>query len=80
MNSRQRRKDARLWQHRVVTNNIEYYEYSNIWDWVSEQYGKNEKKCGWRDRVVYNDNDNFDVVWEFVKEKQAVEFTLRWAQ
>ena len=80
MNSKQRRHDRRTWKHKVLTNRVTYDEYVERWEWLNTRHGRKVARCGWRERIV--DDIDFDlqnITWEFLKEKDAIEFALRWA-
>ena len=84
MNSKQRRKDSRLWKYNVTINAKSFGHYEEMWEWLCNRFGSKVSRCGWRDRhpeIDYRDYDDgtFDVVWQFVNERDAIEFTLRWA-
>lgn len=80
MNSRQRRRDKKLWCYRIEVIARNHYHYSEMWDWLNKRYGKKAATCGWRDRQsIYDDDINFKVRWEFTTERIATEFALRWA-
>jgi len=83
MNSKQRRRDKRIWRYKISTYPISYVEYNEMWKWLVSKHGKLSHCCGWRDRVRYNAldaciEDELLVDWQFVKEKHAIEFALRW--
>lgn len=78
MNSKQRRKDKRLWKYSVKMTYRDYDHYDEMWNWLKERYGSKVNRCGWRDRHAWYPAMDYDVVWEFVDQKKMVEFTLRW--
>ena len=78
MNSRQRRRDRRLWKYRVVTATPHFQDYEDRWRWLDDLHGRNVNKCGWRDRDQ-GQGPPFETTWEFVNERDAIEFALRWA-
>lgn len=81
MNSKQRRKDARLWKYKVFTNSVTFDQYSDMWNWLDKKHGRLIMKCGWRERM-YEDEfvfDLYDITWEFIKKSHAIEFALKWA-
>jgi hypothetical protein len=54
-----------------------------MWDWLKEKHTCKVSRCGWRDRHpedVEPDawDHEFVVIWEFERERTAVEFALRW--
>jgi hypothetical protein len=80
MNSKQRRKDNRAWKYRIDMGIRKFNDYVDMWCWLSEKHGKKVSSCGWRDRLDEVDelNDQYRLVWEFIKERDAIEFSLRW--
>ncbi len=78
MNSRQRRKDRRIWKFQVKHEYIPYELYSEMWEWLKVCYGTNVHKCGWRDRITWDHLHNVKVTWEFTNEKDANWFALKW--
>lgn len=84
MNSHQRKKDKRRWKYTVTVNTRSFRHYEEMWEWLENRFGKNSAKCGWRDRHPeyfhrdYSDG-TFDVFWQFINERDAIEFTLRWS-
>ncbi|MFY8211433.1 MAG: hypothetical protein ACOVLB_02025 [Candidatus Nanopelagicus sp.] len=85
MNSHQRRKDRKLWKYSVTLPFRDFDHYTEMWEWLAMRHGKKANTCGWRDRdPVTNSNwqhyDVYDLVtWQFIKERDAIEFTLRWS-
>ena len=73
MNSHQRRKDRRHWKHSVTTEFISFNDYVERWDWCYNKLGWGTNS-NWRER-----NRTVGTHWEFVYEKDAVLFALRWA-
>lgn len=78
MNSKQRRRDIRLWSWRVdpVWPDGESFEeqlarYNRMWDWCKNNFGIDVERCGWRDRVGGR-------TWEFNDSKKAMMFKLKW--
>jgi len=85
MNSSQRRKDIRKWKHSVKVTARTYDQYNDMWMWLKARHGTNVHRCGWRDRFVELwdveiGDEVYDIRWQFLKQKDAVEFALRWAQ
>jgi len=82
MNAHQRKKDRRLWRYSIITVAHDWDHYNAMWEWLKNKHGINVNRCGWRDRIVnrhYCNQDDYQVIWEFVNEKNAIEFALRWA-
>lgn len=83
MNSNQRRKDKRKWKFSVPVTCTHFGHYQEMWEWLADKYGTNVNKCGWRDRdnttSFYTTYEYFDIDWQFVDERKAIEFTLRWS-
>ena len=79
MNSRQRRKDTRAWKYCITMTNKTYNEYCDMWNWLRQRYGGKVHWCGWRDRVEETNYFYYNIEWQFLKQKDAVEFALRWA-
>ena len=81
MNSKQRRIDRRCWKHSVPTVCRDWDVYNDMWQWLAKRHGKKIYKCGWRERVLWEDSysSRLKVTWEFRKEKDLMEFILRWA-
>jgi isopentenyl diphosphate isomerase/L-lactate dehydrogenase-like FMN-dependent dehydrogenase len=81
MNSSQRRVDARRWRYRVTTPAVDYNDYVEMWEWLKARHTTKINRCGWRDRIL-NDISNYkiDIRWEFLRERDAVEFALIWAK
>jgi hypothetical protein len=52
-----------------------------MWQWLANRHGKKIYKCGWRERVSWEDSysSRLKVTWEFRKEKDLMEFILRWS-
>lgn len=80
MNSHQRRCDKRKWKYGVKTHAISYATYVDMWEWLAKKHSKKARTCGWRDRLIDVDSEyeQYRAVWEFLKERDAIEFTLRW--
>lgn len=78
MNSKQRRKDKRLWKYRVKMTYTDYTDYDQMWNWLANKHGKKANRCGWRDRMGWYPAQEYDVIWEFNEQKKMVEFMLRW--
>jgi hypothetical protein len=80
MNSRQRRQDRKRWCYSIVTVARDFDHYSEMWSWLKVRHGARARDCGWRDRSSYlDDSVNYQVTWQFVRERDATEFALRWA-
>ena len=80
MNSRQRRKDRKLWRYSIVTVARNYDHYDEMWTWLKQRHGTRVRNCGWRDRVqAHGPDDEYRITWQFVREQAAAEFALRWA-
>lgn len=80
MNSKQRRKDKRIWKYSVKIPYKDYDHYEEIWEWLKSHYGTNANRCGWRDRHNYYLGVALDnVEWQFQEQKKYVEFMLRWS-
>lgn len=81
MNSQQRRKDRREWRYHVDLGIRTFNEYVDMWRWLDQRHGRRILRCGWRDRIeeVDGDDDRYHVVWQFLRERDAAEFALRWA-
>lgn len=81
MNSRQRRTDKRKWKYKITTSLSDYEVYLTMWDWLVRKYGRQVSKCGWRERFEVDNRDPlaFIVEWEFLEQKAAVEFALKWS-
>ena len=82
MNSKQRRKDRRLWKYQITTSTRNFNEYIDQWTWLDNRFGRVIDECGWREREVNFDaweSEDLRSVWEFKREQDAVEFALRWA-
>jgi hypothetical protein len=73
MNSHQRRKDRRHWKHSVMTGFMSFAEYIERWDWCYNKIGC-RVNSNWREK-----HRTVGTHWEFVYEKDAVLFALRWA-
>ena len=82
MNSKQRRVDRRCWKYSVITYVDDYDNYTEMWSWLKQRHGTNVNQCGWRDRHLANlyteADDTMPVKWEFIREKDALEFALKW--
>jgi len=81
MNSRQRRRDRKLWRYSIATIARDWYHYVEMWDWLKEKHGVKASRCGWRDRIInrnFCDQFDYQVVWQFINERDAIEFALRW--
>jgi hypothetical protein len=78
MNSKQRRKDKRLWKYSVKMTYRDYAHYEEMWGWLKSRYGSKVYKCGWRDRHAWYPAQEYNVEWQFLEEKRMVEFMLRW--
>lgn len=82
MNARQRRRDRRLWRYSVVVSIDNYEQYIEMWKWLQTQHGIKATRCGWRDRVKVGTVDDpfelLEITWQFVREQDASNFTLRW--
>lgn len=86
MNSRQRRQDQKLWRYHIEVQINDYNHYEEMWTWLVEKHGKKIGRCGWRDRKIcevdyihWLDHDPIRIRWEFIDERDATEFALRWA-
>ncbi len=81
MNSRQRRFDRRCWKHSVKILVRDWHVYNDMWQWLANRHGKKIYKCGWREKCYYADDitERMNVTWEFRKEKDLMEFILRWS-
>ncbi len=81
MNSRQRRQDRKLWRYSIITLARDYDHYIEMWEWLTEQHGKRARDCGWRERMSVPLSFDYDykITWQFIREKDATEFALRWA-
>ena len=81
MNSKQRRIDRRCWKYSIPKACRDWDEYNDMWQWLAKRYGKKIYKCGWREKTEwpYSWSDQIHVVWEFRREKDLVEFILRWS-
>ncbi len=81
MNSRQRRQDRRAWQYRIDLGIRTFEEYVDMWLWLDQRFGRKIDKCGWRDRIAEADEycEEYFLAWEFLRERDAAEFALRWA-
>ena len=81
MNSNQRRKDKRKWKYKVAMHITSHQQYEDMWWWLAGRHGRNVVECGWRERLVYTDSWSaaLDTEWEFTKEKDLIEFILRWS-
>ena len=81
MNSKQRRIDRRCWKYSVPTLCRDWDEYNDMWQWLGKRHGKKIYRCGWREKTSWVDSysDRIQVTWEFRKEKDLVEFILRWS-
>jgi len=76
MNSRQRRKQRRMFKHAVpLTANIAYLseeqlqKISDMVDWCKYRYGENGFLFKWRNGATFS----------FNTESHSIEFKLRWA-
>jgi hypothetical protein len=83
MNSKQRRIDQRRWRHKVRIKCRDYAHYCHMWDWLKAKHTGKVARCGWRDRhpdEIEPDpwDHRFTVIWEFERERDAVEFALKW--
>ena len=78
MNSRQRRRDRRLWKYSIKISYTDFAHYSAMWEWLKSQYGTNVHRCGWRDRHEWYPANEYDVEWQFIDQRRAVEFALKW--
>lgn len=84
MNSHQRRKDRKLWKHSVTLSFRDFDHYIEMWEWLAMRHGKKANTCGWRDRDPITDSnwqtyDSDLITWQFINERDAIEFTLRWS-
>lgn len=73
MNSHQRRKDRRRWQHNVELNIYEYSTYYQIYTWACQTISpyRNHK---WRQ--AHGD----DCIFQFDNKRDAILFRLKWSQ
>ena len=83
MNSKQRRKDRRLWKYKIKIVAKDFDHYAEMWDWLAINYGKIIDECGWRVKFdlecMHAYDEYMDTVWIFNDKRKATEFTLRWA-
>lgn len=81
MNSRQRRQDRREWKHIINLGSRSFDDYIEMWNWLAEKHGKKILRCGWRCKVEVNADtaDEYFLTWQFIREKDAAEFTLKWS-
>ena len=81
MNSRQRRQDRREWRYKIDLGSRPYDDYAAMFAWLGERHGRKIAKCGWRSNIEPNNNtdDEYFLVWQFLREQDAAEFALRWA-
>lgn len=85
MNSRQRRVDRRYWKYNVTVIAEDYNHYVEMWDWLADRHGRKARNCGWRHHHgwEYVDpghiSDRIRIRWQFLRERDLLEFTLRWA-
>lgn len=82
MNARQRRQDRKLWRYSVETVARDWDHYSEMWHWLKAKHTAKVTRCGWRDRIDRRNNsepENYPVTWQFIHERDAIEFALRWA-
>lgn len=82
MNSKQRRQDRKLWRYSIITVAEDWYHYEEMWNWLKARHGTKVTMCGWRDRIDRRntcDQENYKVVWQFINQRDAIEFALRWA-
>jgi hypothetical protein len=81
MNSRQRRIDRRCWKYSKKVVCETWDEYNDMWQWLAKRHGKKVYKCGWREKTEwpYTWSDQIYVLWEFRREKDLMEFILRWS-
>lgn len=82
MNAKQRRQDRKLWRYSIATVARDWDHYNAMWEWLKSRHGANASRCGWRDRIMYRhycNQENYQVVWQFTNEQNAIEFALRWA-
>jgi len=78
MNSKQRRKDARVWQWHVTLSYEKVREngYDRMWDWCFAMFGNNNRPTdgGWREKHFH-----VGTHWQFASKEKATLFMLRWA-
>ena len=78
MNSKQRRLTRRKYKYTVRTHIRTYEQYCLMFDWLARKHGKIISKCGWRRNHPEGTIDYHVVIWEFVRERDSIEFALRW--
>lgn len=83
MNSKQRRKDRRQWKYEVNTIAKDYDHYIEMWEWLSNTYGKKILRCGWRVKffvsIIREYDESFPIQWIFDDQQKASNFALKWA-
>jgi hypothetical protein len=79
MNSKQRRKDRRMFKYSVRISNDKRSAngYDNMFDWCTTTFGnsiRTQKICSWREKHHY-----VGTYWQFSTETGASLFALKWA-
>lgn len=69
MNSHQRRLDRRRWRHEVIVEYNTHSVYLKQFNWCCDTFGPYVRD-GWRER--------FSIKWQFINEKKAMLFKLKW--
>lgn len=79
MNSKQRRKHSRKFKYSVRTEIKSYEQYCLMFDWLTRKHGNVISKCKWRRRhhEAYL-GGVYVIIWEFVRERDSIEFSLSW--
>ncbi len=81
MNSKQRRKDRRAWKYEIDLGSRSYNDYLDMWNWLAHRHGIFINLCGWRAKAEVNlkTDDEYFLVWQFLRRRDAVEFALKWS-
>jgi hypothetical protein len=79
MNSRQRRKDSRIWKYNLLVTPASYEHYEEMWTWLALNYGKKAGTCGWRDRHIWISGYEYEIIWQFCDKKKYLAFMLKWS-
>jgi hypothetical protein len=78
MNSKQRRKDYRLWKFEVMLSGEQRNQngYDAMFDWCVSTFGNKpfSTKQNWREA-----HRHFGTCWQFTNQESATLFMLRWA-
>jgi hypothetical protein len=75
MNSKQRRRDKKLWKYEVnlTYEQVDRNGYDNMFDWCRDTFGNNLRNGGWREK-----HGHYGTCWQFKTQERATVFTLRW--